>query len=133
MESSRQEHETSPREKFIASAQRGKILCNRCLVCQHLMPVTVYYCEQCFSRKLENIELKGIGKIVTYTIQAVAPEEFEDAGFYAWVIFSIDGTNLRMSGFLPGIMSSSVIPIGSTVRVLDYHSKHGLSLQRVSE
>ena len=132
MESSRQqEHETSPREKFITAAHRGKILCNRCLVCQHLMLVTVYYCEQCFSRKLESMELEGIGKVVTYTIQAVAPEEFEDAGSYAWVIFSIDGTDLRMSGFLSGIMSSSAIPIGSTVRVLDYHPKHGLSMQRV--
>ncbi|MGC1929963.1 MAG: OB-fold domain-containing protein [Candidatus Nitrosopolaris sp.] len=134
MESSKtrqQEQNTSPREKFIIAARRNKILSNKCSLCGHLMLVTVYYCEKCFSRKFETIELEGTGKVVTYTIQAVAPEGFEDAGSYAWVVFSVDGTDFRVSGFLPGVISSSAIPIGSRVRVSDYHPKHGLSLQKI--
>ena len=126
-----QEQDLSPREKFITAARRQKLLSNKCSRCGHLMLVTVYYCEKCFSHTFDSIELEGIGKVVTYTIQAVAPEGFEDAGSYAWVVFSVDGTDFRVSGFLPGVTSSSDLPLGSRVRVSDYHPKHGLTLQKI--
>jgi uncharacterized protein len=121
----------TPREKFIIAAHRKKILAKKCSLCGHLMLATVYCCEKCSSREYETLELEGTGKVVTYTIQAVAPEGFEDAGSYAWVIFSVDSTELRASGFLPGVISPSLLPIGSSVRVLDYHPRHGLLLQKV--
>lgn len=95
------------------------------------MLVTIYYCEKCCSHDFESTELEGAGKVVTYTIQAVAPEGFEDAGSYAWVVLSVDGTDFKISGFLPGVVSSSDLPLGSRVRILDYHPKHGLTLQKV--
>ena len=101
----------SPREKFIIAARGHKILSNKCSLCGHLMLVTVYCCEKCFSHKYEIYELEGTGKVVTYTIQAVAPEGFEDAGSYAWVVFSVDGTDFRVSGFLPGVISASALPL----------------------
>jgi len=121
----------SPREKFIMAARRKKILAKKCSVCEHLMLATVYCCEKCSSREYETLELEGTGKVVTYTIQAVAPEGFEDAGSYAWVVFSVDGTDLRVSGFLPGVISPSTLPIGSRVMVSGYHPIHGLLLQKV--
>lgn len=121
----------TPREKFIIAARRKKILAKKCSLCGHLMLATVYCCDKCSSREYETLELEGTGKAVTYTIQAVAPEGFEDAGSYAWVVFSVDGTDLRVSGFLPGVISPSALPIGSSVRVLDYHQTHGLLLQKV--
>ena len=126
-----QEQDSNPREKFIMAARTHKILSNKCLRCGHLMLVTVYYCEKCFNHKFEINELEGTGKVVTYTIQAVAPEGFEDAGSYAWVVFRVDGTDFNASGFLPGVISASDLPLGSRVRVLDYHPKHGLTLQKV--
>ncbi len=121
----------SPREKFIIAARRKNILAKKCSRCGHLMLVTVYCCEKCSSREYETLELEGKGRVVTYTIQAVAPEGFEDAGSYAWVVFNVDGTDLRASGFLPGVISPSSLPIGSSVRVIDYHPTHGLLLQKV--
>ncbi|MGB7954961.1 MAG: hypothetical protein WCF23_13360, partial [Candidatus Nitrosopolaris sp.] len=122
-----QEQDSNPREKFIMAARRHMILSNKCSRCGHLMLVTVYYCEKCFNHKFVINELEGIGKVVTYTIQAVAPEGFEDAGSYAWVVFRVDGTDFNASGFLPGVISASDLPLGSRVRVLDYHPKHGLT------
>lgn len=124
-------YDSSPREKFIASARKKKILSNKCIVCGHLMLTTVYYCENCYSRKLQTVELEGRGTVITYTIQAVAPEGFDDAGSYAWVVFLVDGTNFKVSGFLPGIASSSDLPLGSSVRVVDYNQKHGLVLKKL--
>jgi len=121
----------TPREKFIIAARRKKILTKKCSLCGHFMLPTVYCCDKCSSREYETLELEGTGKVVTYTIQAVAPEGFEDAGSYSWIVFSVDGTDLRVSGFLPGVISPSALPIGSSVRVLDYHPTHGLLLQKV--
>ncbi len=91
---------------------------------------TVLYCEKCSGGKFEYTELEGAGTVVTYTIQAVAPEGFEDAGSYAWVVFKVDNAHLRASGFLPGIKAPADLPIGTKVRVKGFDAKHGLLLEK---
>jgi uncharacterized protein len=124
----------SSREKFITSANRGKIISNKCLKCGHSMVGTIYYCEKCHSSDLQSIELEGTGKVVTYTIQAVAPEGFNDIGKpYAWVVFKIDNTALKVSGILIGIKSPADLPLGSKVKVECFDLKYGLELQKLSQ
>jgi len=118
------------REMFIEAANRKKILAHRCTTCSHLMLETVLYCEKCSGSRLEHAELEGAGTVVTYTIQAVAPEGFEDAGSYAWVVFKLDNHQLRASGFLPGVKTPADLPIGTRVRVTGFDPKHGLMLQK---
>jgi uncharacterized protein len=122
--------DANTRDKFIAAANRKKILAHKCAKCGHLMLETVLFCEKCSASKFEHAELEGAGTVVTYTIQAVAPEGFEDAGSYAWVVFKIDNTNLRASGFLPGVSTPKDLPIGTKVRVAGFDQKHGLMLQK---
>jgi uncharacterized OB-fold protein len=124
------QHQHGTREKFIEVAARGKILAHRCAKCGHLMLETTLFCEKCAASTFEDTELDGSGRVVTYTIQAVAPEGFEDAGSYAWVVFTIDNTSLRASGFLPGIESPKDLPIGTRVRVKNFDPKHGLALEK---
>jgi Predicted nucleic-acid-binding protein containing a Zn-ribbon len=118
------------REKFITAAERKRILVHRCAKCGHLMLETVLFCEKCSGDKFEDAEVEGTGTVVTYTIQAVAPEGFEDAGAYAWVVFKVDNTSLRASGFLPGIAEPKDLPVGAKVRVKGYDAKHGLLLEK---
>ena len=73
--------------------------------------------------KFEPVEFEGIGKIVTYTIQAVAPEGFEDTESYAWAIFKVDTAPFRASGFLSGVKSPKDLPIGAKVKVVWFRSK----------
>ena len=120
----------STHQKFIEAANRKKILAHKCTKCGHLMLETVLFCEKCSASKFEHAELEGTGTVVTYTIQAVAPEGFEDAGSYAWVVFKVDNSQLRASGFLPGIKAPADLPIGTKVRVAGYDAKHGLMLQK---
>src|ERR671925_1515514 len=117
-------------EKFIEAANRKKILAQKCIKCGHLMLETVLFCEKCAGNKFEQVDLQGSGIVVTYTIQAVVPEGFEDAGSYAWVVFKVDNTPLRASGFLPGIKTPADLPIGVKVKVVGYDPKHGLMLQK---
>ena len=124
----------SSREKFIISSNRGKIATNKCLKCGHIMLGTIYYCEKCHGSDLQSIELEGTGKVVTYTIQAVAPEGFNDIGKpYAWVVFKIDNTALKVSGILIGIKSPADLPLGSKVKVERFDVKYGLELQKLSQ
>src|ERR687887_393569 len=116
----------STHQKFIEAANRKKILTHKCFKCGQLMLETVLFCEKCFGSKFEHAELDGAGTVVTYTIQAVAPEGFEDAGSYAWVVFNVDDAPFRASGFLPGITSPKDLPIGAKVNVAGFHPKHGL-------
>lgn len=124
------EQQSSTREKFIEAANRRKILASKCAKCGHLMLETVLYCEKCSASRFESSELEGTGSVVTYTIQAVAPEGFEDVGPYAWVVFKVDDSPIRASGFLPGIRDPKDLPIGTKVRVIGYDEKHGLMLQK---
>lgn len=118
------------REKFIEVANRKKILAHKCAKCSHLMLETIMFCEKCSAGKFEDVEFEGAGTVVTYTIQAVAPEGFEDADSYAWVVFKINGTQVRASGFLPGIKTPAELPIGTNVRVKGFDEKHGLLLEK---
>ena len=94
---------TNTHTKFIESAINGKILTNKCKNCGKIMLETVYYCPVCSKTDFELLEFDGVGNVVTHTIQAVAPEGFEDVDSYAWVVFQVDDAPIRASGFLPGV------------------------------
>jgi uncharacterized OB-fold protein len=130
-ETKQQQQGSGPREKFIVSANKGKILANKCLKCGHAMLETVYYCDKCFGSKFEPVEFEGIGKAVTYTIQAVVPEGFEDTDSYAWVVFKVNSAPFRASGFLSGVKSPNELPIGAKIKVAGFDPKHGLLLQKL--
>jgi uncharacterized protein len=117
-------------QKFIEAAIKKKILAHKCSKCGHMMLETVLFCEKCSGSKFERVELDGAGTVVTYTIQTVVPEGFEDAGSYAWVVFKVDNSQMRASGFLPGIKTPADLPIGTRVRVAGFDQKHGLMLQK---
>ena len=119
------------RSRFIEGASRGKILANKCTKCGYSTLETVYYCEKCSSDSFTMKEYEGLGNVVTFTIQTVAPEGFTDAGLYAWVVFSVDGAPFKVSGFLKDVRSPSDLPIGSKVQVLGFDEKHGLILKRI--
>ncbi|VFJ14176.1 conserved protein of unknown function [Candidatus Nitrosocosmicus franklandus] len=121
----------STRERFIEFAKKGEILLNQCTKCKNIMLETVYYCDKCFSNSFKHISYSGKGRVITYTIQSVAPEGFEDVNSYAWVIFKLDNCDVNVSGFLPGVSNPSDLPLGSKVKVIDYDVKHGLVLQKV--
>lgn len=119
------------RSRFIEGASRGKILANKCTKCGYSTLETVYYCEKCSSDSFTMKEYEGLGNVVTFTIQTVAPEGFTDAGLYAWVVFSVDGAPFKVSGFLKDVRSPSDLPIGSKVQVSGFDEKHGLILKRI--
>lgn len=122
----------SSREQFIDFAKKGKILVNQCLKCNNLFLETVYYCNKCFNNSFKQIPFDGKGKVITYTIQSVSPEGFEDVDSFAWVVFRVEECGLNVSGFLPGISSPTDLPLDTEVKVVDFNDKHGLVLEKLN-
>jgi uncharacterized OB-fold protein len=130
-DSTQQRQITNRRAKFIEAAGRGKILANKCLNCNHSILETVYFCEKCYSDTFSIEEYEGLGNVVTFTIQSVAPEGFTDAGSYAWVVLRVDEAPFKVSGFLKDIRTPADLPVGSRVKVTGFDEKHGLLLKLV--
>jgi len=110
------------REQFIAKVKDGRVLAYKCRKCGNLQLATIVFCDKCNSPDLEVVEVEGKGKVATYTIQNVAPQEYEKYGPYAWVVVRLDA-GFNISGFLPKIDSPKNLPINSRVKVVGYDEK----------
>ena len=67
--------------------------------------------------------LEGSGKIVTYTIITVPPDGFEKYVPYAWVVLKLDGSDLRVSGFMDSIKTPSDLPIATESQIVAFDDR----------
>lgn len=110
------------REQFVAKVKDGKVLAYKCKKCGNLQLATVVFCAKCYSQDFEVVEVEGKGKVVTYTIQNVAPQEYEKYGLYAWVVVRLDA-GFNISGFLPNVDSPKNLPINARIKIAGYDEK----------
>lgn len=119
----------SSKQDFVNKACDGKILARKCAKCGKLHLATVYFCTKCSSKQFTDDILEGKGSIVTYTIITVPPTGFEKYTPYAWVVFALDDTDMRVSGFMAGITTPEDLPIGTRVRVAGFDDR-GIIVQK---
>jgi uncharacterized OB-fold protein len=120
----------SEKQDFIEHAKDGKILSHKCVTCGDLSLATVYFCKKCGKRGFEDFVLEGHGKAETYTIMTVPPSGFEKYSPYAWVVLSIDNSDLRISGFLANISKPEELPIGTALKVVGFDDR-GIVLEKL--
>ena len=113
----------SSKQEFIDSVKLGKVIARKCKKCGELHLATVYYCQKCGNKEFENVFLEGKGSIATYTIITVPPAGFEKFIPYAWVVLSLDNSNLRISGFMSGISKPSDLPVGTKAKIVGYDER----------
>ncbi len=118
------------KQDFIENAKGGKILAHKCINCSDISLATVYFCKKCGKGKFEDVVLDGQGKVETYTIMTVPPTGFEKYAPYAWVVMSLDDSNLRISGFLPNMSKPEDLPIGAMVKVSGFDAR-GIVLEKL--
>lgn len=100
---------------FEQGIREGKITGYTCADCGHKQIDIMDFCPNCHSANLKKTEFGKEGKVLTYTIQLVAPEQFMNEVPYAWAIIRLDdGPNV--TGWIPFISKSSDLPIGQRVR-----------------
>ena len=102
-------------KEFQDGIREGKIEGYRCGDCGHKQIDIIDFCPSCHGSNLEKVEFAKEGKVVTYTIQQVAPEQFMNEVPYAWAIVELDD-GPKVTGWIPFISNSSDLPIGQRVR-----------------
>lgn len=89
-------------EQFYKFLQQGKLMAGRCTQCGkiHLPPRPL--CDNCLSEQFEWVPVKGNGKLLTYTVIHVAPEQFQALTPYAvGIVLLEDG--LKIPGMIQGV------------------------------
>ena len=119
----------SAKQEFIDSIKSGKVLARKCKNCGELHLATIYFCQKCGHKEFENAEIDGHGVVATYTIITVPPAGFEKYTPYAWVILSLDDSDLRISGFMANIAIPDDLPVGTKAKIVGYDDR-GIILEK---
>jgi uncharacterized OB-fold protein len=101
---------------FVGYLEKGKVMATRCRRCG-----TNYFpprldCSKCLGSDVEWFEIKGNGRLVTYTIVNYGPTGFENDAPYTLAIADFDG--VRVFGRLSKAIKESDIKPGMGLKVL---------------
>jgi len=86
-------------EQFYKFLAAEKLMAGKCVTCGkiHLPPRPV--CNNCYSKTFTWIPVSGKGKLLTYTIIHVAPQQFQTAAPYAVGIVELEN-GLKIPGMI---------------------------------
>jgi uncharacterized OB-fold protein len=89
-------------EQFYKFIAQRKLMAGKCIRCGkiHLPPRPL--CDNCFSQQFEWIPVSGKGKLVTYTIIHIAPQQFQALAPYAVGIVQLEN-GLKIPGMISGV------------------------------
>jgi len=89
-------------EQFYKHLAQGKLMAGKCTKCGkiHLPPRPL--CDNCFSQEFTWIEISGKGKLLTYTVIHVAPQQFQAMAPYAVGIVQLEN-GLKIPGMITAI------------------------------
>ena len=101
---------------FVGYLEKGKVMATRCRRCG-----TKYFpprmdCPKCVGSDVEWFEIKGNGRLVTYTVVNYGPTGFEDDAPYTLAIADFDG--VRVFGRLSKGLKESDIKPGMELKIL---------------
>jgi len=88
-------------EQFYKFIAQGKLMAGKCQKCGkiHLPPRPL--CDKCYSQEFTWVTVHNKGKLVTYTVIHVAPQQFQDKAPYAVGIVQLEN-----GAKLPGMITA---------------------------
>jgi uncharacterized protein len=89
-------------EQFYKFLTKSKLMAGKCVKCGkiHLPPRPL--CDNCYSQQFEWLPISGKGKLVTYTVIHVAPQQFQHLAPYAVGIVQLEN-GLKIPGMVNGV------------------------------
>ncbi len=89
-------------EQFYKFLAQGKLMAGKCAHCGkiHLPPRPL--CDNCFHQTFTWMEIAGKGKLLTYTVIHVAPEQFQALAPYAVGIIELEN-GLKLPGMITDV------------------------------
>lgn len=103
-------------KEFQDAIKDGKVKGCLCRGCGLKAVGVLAFCLRCGGGELEAVELPSVGRVLSYTIQQVAPETYLNETPYAWAIIELEG-GVRMTGWIPNIQSPEDLTIGQRVKL----------------
>ncbi len=101
---------------FVTYLEQGKVMTTRCRSCGAGYFPPKMDCPKCLSSDVEWFEIKGGGKLATYTVVNYGPTGFEDDTPYVLAIADFDG--LRVFGRLSRDIEEGDISLGMELKVV---------------
>jgi uncharacterized OB-fold protein len=94
-------------EQFYKFIAQGKLMAGKCQKCGkiHLPPRPL--CDNCYSQEFTWTEIAGKGKLVTYTVIHVAPQQFQDSAPYAVGILELEN-GLKLPGMITDVTPEQI-------------------------
>ena len=94
-------------EQFYKYTSQGKLMGGKCKKCGkiHLPPRPL--CDKCFSKEFEWTEIPPEGKLLTYTIIHVAPQQFQSMAPYAVGIIQLEN-GLKIPGMIKEVAQEQI-------------------------
>ena len=89
-------------EQFYKYLEQKKLMAARCDRCGSMFLPPRPLCTDCFSKELSWVQLQTRGKLVTYTVIHVAPEQFQSMAPYAYGIIELEN-GVRLPGLIRGL------------------------------
>jgi uncharacterized OB-fold protein len=105
---------------FYKFVKEDSLMAAKCNECGSVLLPPKPMCTHCFSTNLKWIELEGSGKLVSYTIIHVAPEQFQSMAPYAVGIVELRN-GLRLPGMICGVEPEK-ISVGMSLKIDFEHS-----------
>ncbi len=89
-------------EQFYKHLANGRLMAGKCQRCGkiHLPPRLL--CDNCYSQEFTWIPVSGKGKLATYTVIHIAPQQFQAMAPYAVGIVELEN-GLKLPGIITGI------------------------------
>lgn len=107
----------------------GKVLGYQCGKCNRRQITPMVRCAACGASDVKVTEFATTGKVVTYTIQQIASEQFLNEVPFAWVIVELDNGGPRVSGWMPFIARPDDLPAGQKVKFTSSY-KPGMQFEK---
>ncbi len=93
----------------------GNITGFHCNGCDYDQFSPMVRCPKCRGSDIGTRQFSGTGKVVSYTIQTVASEEFINETPFAFAVIQLDD-GPKVSGWIPWISRSDDLPMGQAVK-----------------
>ena len=101
---------------FVNYLEEGRVMTTRCRQCGGMYFPPKMDCPRCLSDDVEWVEIKGDGKLATYTIVNYGPSGFENDAPYALAIVDFDD-GLRVFGRLSRDIPEPEMQVGMPLKV----------------
>ena len=109
--------------EFMAYLEKGKVMATRCKKCQTLYFPPKIDCPKCLGSGTEWVEIKGEGKLVSYSIVNYGPAGFEDEAPYIMGLAQFDG-GIKVLALLNKSIPQTDIKVGMKVRIAPVELKN---------